>query len=69
MRRNMRQPEWVCYECGERWRRGEWFSTSTWHDGVCGVCLKEKPVTEPRDCGYLRSGWERQKPSSLRGEA
>lgn len=28
------------------------FHTSTYHQGVCDVCGKEKPVTQPRDFFY-----------------
>lgn len=52
------QPDWICWECGERWRAGEWFGVCTWHHGVCDVCGRFAIVTEPRDCGYLRNGWQ-----------
>lgn len=60
------QPDWVCDECGQKW--GRWWdgpiytgpSThyATYHSGLCGVCNEEKTVTEARDYGYLRQGWE-----------
>ena len=53
------QPAWVCSECGNKYRAGEWFICSTWHIGECGVCGGKLPVTEPRDCGYLREGWNK----------
>lgn len=53
-----KQPTWVCLECGEKHRAGDWFNFSTWHEGVCGVCRQKKPVTEPRDCGFLKQEWE-----------
>ena len=52
------QPDWVCADCGDKYRAGEWFAVSTWHEGLCGVCDEQKPVTEPRDCGYLKEGWQ-----------
>ena len=45
-------PSWVCVECGERY--GKRLPTvATWHKGICGVCYREVPVTEPRDFGHL----------------
>lgn len=32
---------------------------STFHLGCCGVCGETKPVTEPRDFGHLRDGWDK----------
>jgi len=44
-------PEWVCGDCGNKY--GKWsVGSSTWHEGICEVCNKEKPVTSPRDYGY-----------------
>lgn len=51
------QPVWVCWECGDKHRAGDWFEHSTWHTGECGVCHQEKPVTEARDCHYLKPSW------------
>lgn len=51
------QPVWVCYGCGDTHRAGKWYAYSTWHGGMCGVCHQPKPVTEPRDCGYLLPSW------------
>lgn len=53
------QPAWVCFACGERHRAGQWFEFSTWHMDECGVCHCLTSVTEPRDCGYLKKGWEK----------
>lgn len=44
-------PVWVCDTCGiahGKHRTG----SSTYHMGICGVCLKGKSVTSPRDFGY-----------------
>lgn len=54
-----KQPAWVCDECAEKHKAGKWFPYSTWHIGECGVCKQKKPVTEPRDCGYLKKGWNK----------
>ena len=46
-------PLWVCHSCGlAHSKLGVVTGTSTWHSAICGVCLKEKPVTSPRDYGY-----------------
>jgi len=37
-------------DCGET-RYGKPNAVATWHWGVCGLCLKTKPVTESRDFG------------------
>jgi len=52
------QPDWMCKECGDIFRAGEWKQISCWHTDTCRVCGKSNvAVTEPRDCGYLRVGW------------
>lgn len=60
------QPDWVCRDCGGQW--GLWWvdriysgpkhHCSTFHSGECGVCNKKAGVTEARDYGYLRKGWQ-----------
>jgi hypothetical protein len=48
-------PAWVCHACGAKY--GTRIPViATWHNGACGICYEERPVTEPRDYGYL-SGW------------
>ena len=52
-------PEWVCVDCGERYgRRLPKYATLSM--GECGVCGKEKAVTEPRDYGHLTADWQDQ---------
>ena len=59
------QPEWVCDDCGAKfgkwWVDGNYVGPSshcaTYHAGECDVCGQVRSVTEPRDFGYLRSGW------------
>jgi hypothetical protein len=61
------QPDWVCHDCGQLWGRwyedGEYFGPSThcatYHNSRCGVCTRVVPVTEPRDYGFLRRGWQK----------
>jgi len=63
---NVEQPDWVCDDCGVKWGNvwdGETYSgprlhCATYHEGECDVCHKERPVTEARDYGYLRTGWQ-----------
>lgn len=60
------QPDWVCRDCGHQW--GLWWDSTgkykgpvkhcaTYHKGKCGVCNQKKTVTEARDYGYLKEGW------------
>jgi len=42
-------PMWVCHDCGSK--AGKAWTLSTWHEGICGVCVKLTAVTEPRDYG------------------
>lgn len=51
-------PAWVCYHCGLMYGARGFAPVSTWHMGICGVCNEEKAVTEPRDCGQLKDGWQ-----------
>jgi hypothetical protein len=53
------QPAWVCESCGTEWGHKE-CGLATWHYGdECGVCGdRDVPVTEPRDFGFLRAGWQ-----------
>lgn len=63
------QPEWVCDDCGQKWGRwydnGSYFGPpkhcATYHVNRCEVCGQEKPVTEARDYGFLRKGWNKIK--------
>lgn len=63
------QPDWVCHDCGQEWGRwydnGEYFGPvkhcATYHVNRCEVCGQEKPVTEARDYGFLRKGWNKIK--------
>ena len=65
--RSQHQPDWICHECGVQWGRwyedGEYLGPNpycaTYHMGECGVCRREKSVTEPRDYGLVRRGWNK----------
>lgn len=50
-------PAWVCDGCGEKWGR-RIPTACTMHMGHCGICQNFLTVTEPRDYGHLRPGWE-----------
>jgi len=65
--KNPDYPKWVCDSCGQDF--GDWYKKgsyigpphhcATYHAGTCDVCgLKNIPVTEPRDYGHLRAGWQ-----------
>jgi len=64
---SIKQPDWVCHDCGQQWGRwyedGEYFGPkphyATYHIEECGVCRQEKSVTEARDYGFLRRGWDK----------
>ncbi len=44
-------PMWVCHDCGTK--HGKYcVGTSTYHHGICGVCVQMQFVTSPRDYGY-----------------
>lgn len=50
-------PEWVCSSCGSAYGRKQ-AGICTIHYGTCGVCGRDEMVTEPRDWGHLRDGWQ-----------
>lgn len=51
-------PAYICEDCGRKWGRRSPSDATTWHEGVCDLCGEERPVSEPRDFGYLREGWQ-----------
>ena len=50
-------PAAICRQCGEQYgnRRP---TMITIYPGTCGVCGAVGYVTEPRDYGHLRDGWQ-----------
>ena len=55
-------PDWICGECGRlHGKRPEGNPHgATYHIGVCGVCgTGGVDVTEPRDFGHLKEGWDK----------
>lgn len=63
MKSSLIQPNWVCFSCGNKYRAKPPIQdhVSTIHMGKCEVCHEEKPVTEPRDFGYLVHAWRDHK--------
>lgn len=53
-------PAWICSPCGRKYGRRE-CGISTWHEDDCGVCGQVTLVTEPRDYGGLKDGWQRER--------
>ena len=55
-------PEWICDECGRlhgKRPEGNPYG-ATYHIGECGVCgTGGVDVTEPRDFGHLKEGWDK----------
>lgn len=56
LEKKLTEPDWVCEDCahkrGARMPSGHF---ATFHMGVCGICKKERHVTEPRDFGKTRN--------------
>jgi len=50
-------PAAICRACGEQYgdRRPKMITV---YAGICGICGARKHVTEPRDYGHLRDGWQ-----------
>lgn len=55
-------PQWVCDDCGNKYGRRK-SDLATWHHGKCDVCETMTMVTEPRDFGHLKNGWQNNKRS------
>lgn len=55
-------PVWVCAGCGEKYGNHP-LGLATWHRGICGICNSDAMVTEPRDFGHLKEGWQKHEPS------
>lgn len=53
-------PAWICGSCGIRYGKRP-CGKATWHLDTCQICGKYTVVTEPRDFGHLRDGWEKEK--------
>ena len=56
-------PDWICSDCGrEHGKRpdGNPYG-ATYHEDTCDVCGEVTEVTEPRDYGHLKHGWNKNK--------
>jgi len=51
-------PQWICSPCGNKWGNKE-CGIATWHNDECGICKTFSFVTEPRDFGHLKKGWDK----------
>ena len=51
-------PQWVCIFCGDKFGNCP-VGIATWHQDTCDVCGVVTAVTEPRDFGHLREGWDK----------
>jgi hypothetical protein len=50
-------PVWVCEKCGLK-HGNRPVGIACWHIDTCGICGESAEVTEPRDFGHLKYGWE-----------
>lgn len=50
-------PDWICAACGDKHGRKP-VGLATWHENTCDVCGEKGIVTEPRDFGHLKEGWD-----------
>lgn len=51
-------PRWICAPCGTKYGKRP-AGISTWHTDTCGICGAATVVTEPRDYGHLKKGWQK----------
>ena len=54
-------PDWICKTCGclhGNRPNGNPYG-ATWHIEECGICGEKTQVTEPRDFGHLKEGWDK----------
>lgn len=50
-------PGRICSDCGRKFGR-RMPEAATWSMGECHLCGRSGPVTQPRDFGNLKPGWE-----------
>lgn len=51
-------PEWICYDCGEKYGRQSIGFHAKGRQGECEICGRSKTVTEPHNYGWLKDGWQ-----------
>jgi len=56
----MTYPDWICGPCGAKHGRRDANPHATWHPDTCNVCGEQTMVTEPRDYGHLKDGWDKE---------
>lgn len=57
-------PSTICNSCGQLYGRAGLRESSTWNPGRCDICHAEAPVTQPRDFGHLKEGWQGHRTNS-----
>lgn len=54
-------PDWICNVCGKAYGKrpeGNPYG-ATYHIDECDICGEVCEVTEPRDFGHLKKGWDK----------
>jgi hypothetical protein len=54
-------PDWICNSCGSLYGKrpdGNPYG-ATYHLDACDICGLHGDVTEPRDFGHLKEGWDK----------
>jgi rubrerythrin len=54
-------PDWICNACGKSYGKRPDGNPhgATYHVNKCGICGEVVEVTEPRDFGHLKKGWDK----------
>lgn len=61
MNKSPEYPSYICTDCGLKFggrRKVPESHISTMHVGDCDICGEHRAVTEPRDFGHLKDGWQ-----------
>ena len=58
-------PEWICYDCGEKYGRQSIGFHAKGRNGECEICGISKTVTEPHNYGWLKNGWQQMALQSM----
>lgn len=61
-------PTWICGDCGRLYGRRT-PGIATYHINNCDVCGRLLFVTEPRDFGHLKPGWQDHPRDAAEGAA
>ena len=51
-------PEWICYDCGEKYGRQSIGFHAKGMIGECEICGRSKSVTETHNYNWLKAGWQ-----------